>query len=295
MTTKEGISGQNEIFDQVDEADRDDEMSDVQEADITDASDTESPDKDDKSSSDDSDDENSSNTTTDENDSDVDEVELAAFNAKLAQALVTRPAGKEDAEEDDDSDEGMNDEQMEALDEHLVKIFRERKEVKSKKVQKKEAKETIINFKCRTLELLEIFIKQQHSNLLALNLLIPLLKTIRTSSKVVSSKACEVIRTYTHICKGPGLPKVQDKTVIFDLLEQVHHQATREGSNAYMGCCSQVSLLLVKILAAHDRENLRGVLAVYRQTQEKATFDPQCYVKTSFFSDWLNVWTGFRK
>ena len=286
------------MFDRTDGADHDDEMSDVQEIDMIDSSDTNLPDKDDGSSSEGSD-ENSSTRTVDDdddNDSDVDEVEVAAFNAKLAQALVTRPAGDDKTEENDETDEDMNDEQMEALDEHLEKIFQERKKVKSKKVQQKEAKETIINFKCRTLELLEIFIKQQHASLLALDLLIPLLTTIQTTtSRLVSSKASELMKKYTHLCKSPSLPQVEDKTPIFDLLEQVHHHAAEPGSNAYAGCCSSASLLLVRILAAHDRENLRRVVAVYSQTQERALFERRCCVKTSFFTDWLNWWTSFRQ
>lgn len=293
------MSGQEEMFDRVDEQDGEDEISDVQEIDMFDVSAAGSPAKDGKSVDEDPDEKNSSNgTAEDEDDSEVDEMELAAFNAKLAQALGTQFAGDEKPEQEDDSDEEMDDEQMEALDVQIGKVFQERKNTESKKEQLKDARETIINFKCRVLELLDIFIKQHHTKPLSLTLLVPLLTTVQTTrSPLVSNKACEVIRKYTLACKkNARLPQLQDTTTALDLLEQVHQRATQRGlSKAHVACCSQASLLLAKTLAAHDRENLRQVLAVYGRTQERALFDPECEIRTFFFTDWLNWWTSIKK
>ena len=224
--------------------------------------------------------------------------ELAALDAKLAQALGTRSTEDDRTASDNDhfTDEDMDDEQMEALDEQLEKVFRERRKVISRKSQKKDARDTIVNFKCRVLELLEVFIKHQHSSLLALNLLVPILATIQsTTSTLVSTKAYGLIKTYTRVCKGKNLPDARDTDPIFSLLEEVHSQATKDGSNAYASSCSQTSLLLVKILVAQDRDNLRRVLLIYSKTQEQALLDPQCRVKISFFSDWLNWCSSFLK
>ncbi len=223
-----------------------------------------------------------------EDGSEVDE-ELAEFDAKLAQALGVRTM--EDGNDDDQPmDEDMNDEQMEALDQHLETVFRERKKATSQKKQKKDAKETIVNFKCRVLDLLDIFIKHRHTSILSLDLLLPLLITIRTTnSPLVSSKACDLLRKYSQLCKKEKIQTSSgQKDALFTLLGGVHEQARTEGSNAYASACSTASLLLVKVLASQDQENLRRVLDVYGQTQEKALFDPKCRVKTSFFSDWLN-------
>ena len=232
-----------------------------------------------------------------ESDSDANDAELAAFNAKLAQALGTRP-GNEDltAEDSGRSDEDMNSEQMEALDDHLKEVFRERKKVKSKKTEKKDAKETIVNFKCRVLDLLEIYVKQQHGNRLALSLLLPLLQCIRkTTDKQVSKQACNAMREYARVCKSDGVPTIEDTNAIFDLLKSVHAEAMKEGSNAYVSACSQASLLLVKVLVAHDRECFRRVLRIYADTQEKAFFDANCKVKPALFTDWQNWFTTARK
>ena len=237
-----------------------------------------------------SEDDSSSGITDNENGSDGVDEELAAFDAKLAQALGTRLGNDDEAAHDADfSDEAMNDEQMEALDVHLEKVFRERKRARSKKSQTKEAKQTMISFKCRILELLDVFVKQQHANPLTLDLLLPLLTTIRvTKSPLVSSKACTLIRDYSRLCKGPGTPLAAPTDSLFYLLETTHAEAAREGSNAYATACSLVSLLLVKILAAQDRNHLRRVVALYSTTQERTLFEPQCRVKFSFFTDWLN-------
>ena len=279
------------MFEQDDDEEAASEASDVEEVDMADAGSSSSP-------VEDSSDEEDSNGSSDssEDDANGDDDELAAFDAKLAQALGTRPGNKDlDAEDSSSSDEDMDDEQMAALDEHLEKVFQERKKATNKKTEKKDAKETIVNFKCRVLELLEIYVKQQHANRLALSLLLPIMTTIRTTtSPLVSSKACNLMREYARFCKGNGVPGITDVDAIFGLLEAIHVEAMKEGSNAHASACSQASLLLVKVLVAHDRECLRRVVRIYGDTQEKTLFDASCKVKTSFFTDWQNWCTSAR-
>lgn len=279
LETKENLSGQNEMFD---EEDGEPHSSDA-ESDDTDANRV-------HSSSDSSKDEGGSGAT--ESSEGEDNEELAAFDMKLAQALKTKPlnTGPSAAtDESSPSDEEMDDEQMEALDEHIVTMFKERKKTVSKKTQKKDAKETIVNFKCRVLELLEIFIKKRHTDLLALDLLLPLLIVIRTTtSSLVSGRACNVMREFSRLCKGKAVPQIEEKAVIVEILKDVHAEAMLESSNAHASACSQASLLLVKVLAADDRTNLRKVVKTYATTQEAMLLDPKCRVKMSFFTEWLN-------
>jgi DNA polymerase phi len=290
--TKESLVGQEEMFDREDGIDRD--ISDVEQIDSTKITGN-------SSIIDDDDDADSTANSTNEGsdlDTDGDDDELAEFDAKLAQALKTRASEKDGVpvSNDEPSEEDMDDEQMEALDEQLGKIFEERKLSTSKKFQRKDAKEMIINFKCRVIELLEIFVKEQHMNPLALKLLIPLLITIRTTkSSLVSKKACDLMREYTRLCKGKNVPDVNETDALFDLLASTHEEAMREGSNAYASACSQASLLIIKVLVAQDREHLRRVVSQYAATQERFLFDSKCKVKTSFFSDWLNWCSSARK
>jgi DNA polymerase phi len=289
--TKENMLGQEEMFEHGDEVA--DGMSDVEQIDASELIGDDSLIADDDSTAD-----NANEGSDISSDTDEDDDELAAFDAKLAQALGTRPTKKDGVANSDDelSDEDMEDEQMEALDEQLAKVFKGRRIETSKKSQRKDAKERIINFKCRVLELLEIFLKEQHTNPLGLKLLIPLLTTIRTTkSSLVSKKACDVIREYVRLCKGKTVPTIADQDATFDLLAATHGKATHEGSNAYTSACSQASLLIVKVLVAQDRENLRRVVLQYAATQERFLFDAHCKVKTQFFSDWLNWCNSARK
>ena len=297
LETNESVSGQEEIFDRDDDEDAGD-GSDVEEIEMTDA-DFSQLQAEDEAGSDISDPEKSSEITPEEaSDDDATDDELTAFDAKLAQALGTKPPGADQVSNnsDESTDDDMNDEEMEALDAQLVAVFKERKKVTSKKSQRKDVKETIINFKCRVLELLEIFIKQHHANTLALDLLLPLLRVIRnTTSKLVSIKACDLIKDYARFCKGKNIPSGGSKELLLELLHSVHSEAMRQGSNAFTYACSQASLLVVRVLAAEDRENLRQVTATYASTQERLLFDPQCKIKTSFFIDWLNWCAQARK
>lgn len=292
METKETLAGQGEIFEQANEDGHDDdaededdtsEASDVEEVDMAEAETGSS------ATDDDLDDDAPDELLDDIKDTGENDEELAAFDAKLAQALGTRPGNQDlDDAESDSSDSDMNDEQMEALDEHLEKVFRERNKVTSNKTEKKEAKETIVNFKCRVLELLEIYVRQRHTDISAFSILLPTLTLVRTTkSHLVSTRACGLMQKYSKVCRGKQLPKLESGSVpsIFDLLQDVHVELGKGSSNVHAGACSQASLLLARALVAHDGECMRRVEDIYGNT-EKAL--PQSHNKgtTAFFTDW---------
>ncbi len=290
LETSESVSGQEEVFDRDDDEDAGDSF-DIEEIEMTEAGFAQLQ-AEDEAGSDVSNVEESSNITSEEeSDDDATDDELATFDAKLAQALGTKPPGEDQISNnsEESTDEDMNDEEMEALDAQLVVVFKERKKVTSKQSQKEDAKKTIINFKCRVLELLEIFVKQRHASTLALDLLLPLLRVIRnTASKLVSTKACDLVRNYARFCKGKNVPGGGSKEVLLELIHSIHSEVTMQGSNAFTNACSHASLLVARVLAAQDRENLRQITATYASTQERLLFDPRCKIKVSFFLDWLN-------
>ena len=294
LDAKESLVGQAEIFDQQDDEVGGSDASDVEEVDLAEGI---SASANQDSGADTESDGTDTSTRGDDDLVEGPDEELAAFDAKLAQALGTRPGQADVGEEGSSlSDEDMDDEQMESLDEHLESIFRERKKATSKKTDKKDAKETMINFKCRVLELLEIYVKNEHCSNLALHLLLPILCLIRTtSSPLVARKACDLIREYARLCKGNSLPQIADPASALDLLGKVHDEAGQEASNAHASACSQASLLLVRVLVGRDRNQLRRIIHVYANTQEKALFDPKFTVKTSLFTDWLNWCNSFKK
>lgn len=218
----------------------------------------------------------------------VDE-ELAAFDAKLAEALGPHRADRDPDEDSSTSDDGMNDDEMEALDEQLSKVFRARSQVLNKKKDKKDAKENMVNFKNRVLDLVGIYVKRCHSDILALDVLLPLLRLTRNSTvKDLARKANTVLREYAKLCKGSALPSLDSSDPVWELLRAVHKEATLGGPPAHASSCSQASLLLVKILVAHDPKAISQVVDVYAATRKEQLLNKKCHVQPSFFTEWNN-------
>lgn len=224
----------------------------------------------------------------DEEDNEEDTEEVAAFEAKLATALGTHRAD-EDAS---DSDADMNDDEMDELDDKLVQVFRARRQETSHLKDKKDARENMVNFKNRVLDLLEIFVKKSHTRLLALDILLPLLRlSRRTSVKQIATKANGVLREYTKVCKGNSLPKIEDDAqveALWELLRSVHKEARHSGPMGHATACSQASLLVTKVLVAHDKDAIAGVVDVYAATRKDQLMSTKCHVQPSFFSEWNN-------
>ena len=81
----------------------------------------------------------------------------------------------EDASDSELSD--LDDDQMAVFDEKLSEVFKNRK---SFKAEKRDALKAMLDFKLRTVDLLEIFIKKQPSNPLVLEIIMPALDAVRT-------------------------------------------------------------------------------------------------------------------
>jgi DNA polymerase phi len=230
------------------------------------------------------------------NPGDIDDDEADKLDAALAAVLGTSRVHV-DIEERESSASDMNDEDMMALDDTLVKIFKERKRIASKKQQKKDAKETIINFKARVLDLLELYAKLQHANTLSLKLILPLLKLIRsTSSKQIGCRAASVLKDYARACKGNDIPPPTDPIEdTWALLREIHEDAVKEASHLHGHACSQASLLVVKVLVGAGRGNVKGIVGVYAETWTQWLLSKKCKVQPSLFSDFVNWSTSASK
>jgi DNA polymerase phi len=218
LEVKENLAGQQEMFDQQDD---DDEMPDAGDSTSDDDSveviDPDDLEEEEEKSGDDSE----SHDESDEEDAE----EIAAFDAKLAAALGSHLADPNRDDDSSDSDADMNDDEMEAVDEMLVKVFKARSQAVSKKQDKKDAKETMINFKNRVLDLLEIYVKRCHSDILALDLIMALLRLTRQSTSQISLKAKNLLHKYFMLCKGTAIPALDGEDAanqVWDLLRAVH-------------------------------------------------------------------------
>ncbi|KHN99981.1 DNA polymerase V family protein [Metarhizium album ARSEF 1941] len=200
-----------------------------------------------------------------------------------------------DADAASSSSEGdMSDSQMFALDEHLSAAIAPR--IKSSqseaKKAKKDAKQSVINFKHRILDLLDIYVKNEALNALTYTLLIPLLNLMRTTSaKPLSVRACEIVLAYQRgLRKARASKEAGDDAPgddLLPLLVQVHEVAGKDNSHAYAKAASAASLIVASSIFASDRSRIRDVAGVYARTQSDWVLG-HVTMQSSFFADWNN-------
>ena len=303
LLTKENAQGQREMMEVANDGDvdiEDLEQSEAEEEDLD--SDVEIVDASDEESSNDSKSDSELESSSSDEDMDEDEEpapdgerneeeELAAFDAALASALGTRRLenGEEDPESSD-SDSDMDDDQMMALDEKLTEVFKARKEASSKKKEQKDTKEAFIGFKNRVLDLVEVYLKHEYRNGLAIDLIVPLLQSIRiTQTKQIAERTCSILRQFFTKCKGQDVPKIGRDQVeeTLTLLKQVHEEAGLESSNIHSAVSSSASILLVKVLVTAGLD-IGKMIAVYGHSRNRQLTDKTCKVQPAFFSDWNN-------
>jgi DNA polymerase phi len=305
LTQKESLSGQQELFAQGEdgEATGEDGSDDGSAIDVEDMSDVEMVDGEavgvdgsDENGSDEEDEDSDDESSDDDDDADEgDDEELAAFDKKLAEALGT--AGFDMDADEDDQDSDMDDEQMLAVEPALEKVFKEIKKRSGKKQDNKDAKDNIINFKNRVLDLLTIYVKAQHGNILALDILMPLTTLIRTtSSKPTAEKAFAVLKNYFDACsKHKSTPAVSDSEPVLALLASVHEEMAKDGSKLHANACSRSSLFLAKVLVAMDPKHYTAIATMYAELQEKWWLDPKSKVHGSVFTEWTSWSIATRK
>lgn len=230
--------------------------------------------------------------------SEEEDEELVKFDAALASALGTRTLSQDDlaaaSDSDSSSDEDMDDNEMMELDAKLAEVFRARNEQQSKNKKKdaKEAKENIVNFKNRVLDLVESYFKHQQQNALSLDLLLPLLRLARTTqAKQLADRSCNIVQQFCSRCKGPNSPELQHGSQTqhaIGILKSIHEEASMEASNAQSNVASLSSILVVKALVKADPANIKTVVEVYAFTRTRQLTEKKCRVLPGFFTEWNN-------
>jgi DNA polymerase phi len=289
LDTEETLEGQKQLFAQADE--EADVAESEEDENMEDASDVEMGGADaegDESNSDNSDD-SSNSEDGDSEDEDGDDDELTQFNNKLALALQTSGLTANDDGSDEDSDDSdMDDEQMMALDPHLSNIFKQRSQITGKK-QREEAKQNVIRFKSRVLDLLAVFLDKQLSNPLSLEVLLPVLRLTRASAnKQFTDRSAKLLQSTLAKSNVP-LPQLEDAEPAWEILRAVHAEAKQGGaSTAHGSACSAASLHVVRTLVNADPDNYAKVVDVYAESQKNWFMDRKSEIRDSMFSQFLN-------
>ncbi|KAK1810536.1 DNA-directed DNA polymerase [Friedmanniomyces endolithicus] len=303
LQQQESLSGQQQLFEQQDDGteiangDVDGDGDIVEEiVDVEDESDMEIVNGDvaNASGEDDEEDSDTSSDSGDGADGSAGEDEEAIFDRKLADALGT--TGMEEADADSDGSD-MDDEQMMALEPHLATIFKERSKIASKKQDNKDAKENIVNFKNRVLDLLAIYVKSQYGNTIAMDLILPLTSLVRTtSSKPTAEKAFAVLKQYFEACnKNKSLPIPEDDAACFAVLSEIHEEVKLGGSKLHANACSRSSLFLSKVLVAKELKHYKRISKMYGALQREWYMDPKSKVHGSVFTEWTSWSLATRK
>lgn len=224
-----------------------------------------------------------------------DDEELLKFNSLLANALQVQNKDKASGENESSDESDMDDDQMMALESHLANIFKERKKTASKKREQKDAKEMIIAFKNRVLDLLLIYIRKQHANPISTSLVLPLLRLVRmSSSKQLAEKAFDHLKQYYDTCKSKGMPADVNDEVLWEILKNVHTEVTRSTNKMTASACSRSSLFIAKILVSKDSKNYGKILEQYALTQKDWYMDPKSKINPSMFTEWISWSIGTR-
>lgn len=315
LASNESTKGQKELFNTEDDMMVDEDGSDDDDnvVDLDDASDVELGsdvefvnlgEKADASEddSDDSDDDDDDDEEDEEDDKDGDEQDGPIDLDELCASILQSHRLDKDADaSSSDSDGDMSDSEMMQLDDKLAEVFKQRVKAKpDSKKDKKDARQSVVQFKHRILDLVDIYVRAegQRLNPLAYALLAPLLHLMRTTStKPLASRACEVILHYQRVLKkargnnklpverdGTGTDEDQD---LLPLLVEIHEAAGQDPAHAYSKAASAASLVVAGSMLAADRACVKQIAAVYANTQSRWVLG-EVRLQTSFFADWNN-------
>ncbi|KAG5437856.1 hypothetical protein PCANB_000571 [Pneumocystis canis] len=194
---------------------------------------------------------------------------------------------------ENDSEKSMDDERMFELDKKIVNIFKQRKEEK-KKNKNVNSKENIIDFKSKVLDMLNIFLKVRGQEPIILNLIIPLLVLMRTtSSSVISKKVRDLIGN--RICKAKiNTNEIEIETVL-NILKQIHKDALKIKKPVTGIAHSQCSIFLVKIITSKDISLLNQILKIYFTSFNNWLTKKQIKLQPTLFIDLVNWGNQFRQ
>ncbi|CAK9441422.1 uncharacterized protein LODBEIA_P52900 [Lodderomyces beijingensis] len=238
-------------------------------------------------------------------------------NLKLAKALgiPTRESGEVkfdelsdlDSSNDDYESDSMDDEQMMAMDDQLSKIFKERQDIlksvttgNKRKAEVMEAKENMIFFKNRVLDLLEVFTRIHPDSFYNLKFIEPVITLINlTLDKNLGVKAHKYLKTRLSKTKlDPS--KIRDvETVSRSLLEMIEKlqdsaSTTKSSNLAVLASYNQACIILAKNLVFLDSKNLEAVVDIYASSLKKWALSDDSRLQPSLFFDFVN-WIRSKK
>jgi DNA polymerase phi len=296
LDTDENVEGQQALFDNDDDDDgvAEEAEEDDDDVEMLDGSDDEGLDSDVEIISSPSDDEDDATT-----DNEAEQKKL-----ETALAAVLQPA---DEGADSDSDADMSDDAMLKVDDHLSRIFAQRakrsEQHKSKKNQKKEAKELIVGFKTRVLELMEIYVKTLPSSPLALEVLVPCIQLSRnTLDKNLAARSLNVIKALAASIKSsstpPKLETEEQRQRAWILLHIIYDDAGDQTPGPLpqprKAATSQAAIVCAKAILQGHPEEMDKLVDSWAQGVKRWLSERDFNPDKVFFGDFLSWVSSFR-
>lgn len=313
LETKENKEGQQKLFEGEGEfGESEDEEGEHSHSHSHSESNSDSSSEDEDEDEDEDDEDNESNENGEDPTSQVDK----DTNMKLAQALGI-PTGESGevkfdeldsmGEDDDDYEsDSMDDEQMMAMDEQLSKIFKERHEViasaptgNKRKAEVLEAKEHMIFFKNRILDLLESFNKVNQDSYMNLSMIKPLVILINlTLDKNLGMKAHKLLKTRLSKVKVADfevyfpdeLSQKEAKESLTETIQCLQDQAAspKSSNQSHSLACNQACILISKNLVNLDSSYLPKIIDIYTNSLKNWAANSKNKIQVSLFFDFLN-------
>ncbi|KAI5965362.1 POL5 [Candida pseudojiufengensis] len=316
LVAKENKEGQKSLFENDDEMELDEEEEDDDDndraGDSEEAEEDEEEDEEDEEDDEEEEEEEVNNTMTD-----LDK----ETNLKLAEALgiPTKETGEvkfdelsdyNDSSNDEYESDSMDDEQMMAMDDQLSKIFKERQDILNEstknsgnKRQKEvmEAKENMIFFKNRILDLLEVFNKVNPNSEYNLKFIEPIITLVNlTLDKNLGLKAHKFLKTKISKTKiSPSSIKNKEQFINFamDLIKNLQLQAnsTKSTNQSVYACYNQSCIILAKNILILDSSKLNEVIDIYATSMKNWATSSSSKIQPSLFFDFINWLNDKRK
>ncbi|KAM9938278.1 hypothetical protein OXX80_002208 [Metschnikowia pulcherrima] len=217
-----------------------------------------------------------------------------------------------DSDDDQYESESMDDEQMMAIDGELAKIFQERRNALTENSTSKKnsesllAKEQMLLFKNRVLDLLDSFSKVQPNSVYNLSFIRPIVLLMNsTKDKNLGMKAHKLLKTRISKfkCSDEEVKKVYEtdeevaefKKTLMELVTWSQFQAgTYSSSHAHGAACAQSCIIASKCLIAIDPETLPQIIQIYCDTLTKWATEPKNRIQANMFFDFIN-WLGTKR
>lgn len=300
ITTKENKDGQDKLFnagdDDLDESDDDDD-SHSHSHESEEEENVEEEESDQESESEDS------------GSDDMEEVDMKT-NIALAEALgipatesgeVKFDSDDDDDDEEESDSESMSDEQMMSIDDQLSTIFQQRKNamdsIKAKsgnqrKLDVMDARQNMVFFKNRVLDLIARFNDTKESSCLNVHFVLPLLELIQlTLDKQVGEKAHKLLRN--KICKSKVEITEQDnisENDLFSIMREIHQKASKSSIKAHTLASNQSSIFIAKVLVKNypGDTTIDKIIDLYSDSIKAWSKDKSSKIQSTMYFDFIN-------